>query len=561
MPIYYTSRELSERVEKDAQKHPNRFRRKIWWASLWLSVGCFAWLSFKAAVGEQRVYEGGQLAAHHRFIENDCSRCHTHWAPLQRLVSLDFGNSAHSVENKACLDCHPGAIHHESQSPKHDEISCAFCHNDHIGDHSLKQLSDTVCTSCHRNLDRHFTPKEAGAQPSFVASVSNFSDAGGHPEFAARRLTVHGIGQDRIGPDHKALKLLKAIGTAQSPNEETRYQDAAKIKFNHELHLGVLLGPNQKVLLERLGLDGSKLGVDLANLSDGTQVCGMCHTADSAGRYMQPINFEQHCHQCHKMWVDDKTESPHEAPNVVRGFLTEHFTLQVMASPERFQLEPQDRAIPGRQQRPRLSTSEAKVVAAEVAKSEAELQRKPGASGEGLQRLLAQAESTTARRENGVKSSCSKCHELGVADHTTANAKGDPTWTVLPTQIPARWQPHAVFSHQSHRSLNCAECHGLADKAENAKLNYLPQPSVFESHDTGDVLLPGVALCRKCHSTDPEQPSSGGSARQVGAHAGCVECHVYHDHSKDAFIGHQNPLLGTSRVQLDAILKSKPNDN
>lgn len=558
MPIYFTSRELSERVEKDAQKHANRFRRRTWWASLWLCVGCLGWLFFKGAVGEQRIFEGGQLASHHRFIENDCARCHTKWAPLQRLVSLDFNHSVHSVENKACVECHPGASHHDTQSPKHDDISCAFCHNEHIGDLGLKRMPDSACTSCHRNLDKHFTAPADGASSSFVAAVSTFSNDNGHPEFAVRRLLAASPGDERLGPGHKVFKLLESVEGKDGAEGGKRYRDAAKIKFNHELHLGILLGPNQKVLLERIGLDGGKLNVDLQNLMDGSQVCTMCHQVDPAGRYMQSISFEKHCHQCHKMWVDDKTESPHEAPDVVRGFLTEHFTLQVINSPERFQIEAQDRAVPGRQQRPRLSAAEAKAVASEVAKSEAELQKKPAPGAEELQKLLSQAENSAARRENGVKSTCAKCHELGVAE--SGVGKLEPNWTVQPTNIPTRWQPHAVFSHQSHQLLNCAECHGLADKDANAKQDYLPHTSVFHSRDTGDVLLPGVALCRRCHSTTPEQSPEGNAPRHIGARAGCVECHIYHDHSKDAFIGHQNPMLGTSRVQVDAILKSQPND-
>ena len=112
----------------------------------------------------------------------------------------------------------------------------------------------------------------------------------------------------------------------------------------------------------------------------------------------------------------------------------------------------------------------------------------------------------------------------------------------------------------SHQLLNCAECHGLADRDENARHSDLPQPSVFHSKLTGDVLLPGVNLCRKCHSPNPEQPPSGAAARHFGARDGCVECHNYHDHKLDNFVGKMNPLLDPSSVKLDAILKGQKLD-
>src|SRR5262249_39637664 len=64
-----------------------------------------------------------------------------------------------------------------------------------------------------------------------------------------------------------------------------------------------------------------------------------------------------------------------------------------------------------------------------------------------------------------------------------------------------RWLPHSVFSHDSHRPLQCLECH----------------PGVPESRLTSDVLMPAIESCRKCHT---------GTER--GARSDCVECHTYH---------------------------------
>jgi predicted CXXCH cytochrome family protein len=75
---------------------------------------------------------------------------------------------------------------------------------------------------------------------------------------------------------------------------------------------------------------------------------------------------------------------------------------------------------------------------------------------------------------------------------------------VAPTAIPVRWLPHSVFDHSLHRPVGCVECH----KASASK-------------ETTDVLLPSANVCRECH-----RPAAG-------ARSGCVECHIYHDKSKD----------------------------
>jgi len=75
---------------------------------------------------------------------------------------------------------------------------------------------------------------------------------------------------------------------------------------------------------------------------------------------------------------------------------------------------------------------------------------------------------------------------------------------VIPPKIPARWLPHSKFDHAPHRPIACGECHKAA-----------------ASSKTEDVLMPAANTCRDCH-----QPKGG-------ARSGCVECHRYHDKSKE----------------------------
>lgn len=560
MALFQTSRELAARVEKDAQKHPNTFRRATWWAALWLTLLSLLWVGFEEVSGQNHIYEGGDLAIAHRMFENDCAKCHTTWAPLQRLVSFDLGGKIHSVTNEACSSCHPGYEHHQTQKPSNADINCSFCHLEHVGDHDLKRLTDSACTACHRHLDQHFTAQGDLTAASFSKEVSGFSEPDGHPEFAFRRLNSETATSENkdIGAIHKIRQVLESVDVGG----KQQWRDKAKIKFNHAKHLEVLTDKDGKpnfAILERLGLDASGMlnGVDPHAITDGSQACNLCHKTDADGRYMLSINFEQHCHQCHKLYFDGEREVPHESPEIVRGFLTDHFSLAALRSPERLQVEDSERQLPGRQ-RPRLTKVEAESVAQQVAQSEADLQK-----------LLTAAESLAGRRELGVKSTCVKCHMIEAGSSDVAKATGEKAassknalaqWSIVKPNIPSRWQSHSVFSHKGHQMLNCAECHGLASQDDNASRAELPQPSVFHSRATGDVLLPGINLCRKCHSDAPAIATGGLGSRTFGARSGCVECHDYHSHGQQFFVGHKNPVLQSSEVPLNALLKGRNNE-
>jgi hypothetical protein len=70
--------------------------------------------------------------------------------------------------------------------------------------------------------------------------------------------------------------------------------------------------------------------------------------------------------------------------------------------------------------------------------------------------------------------------------------------------IPDRWFARSRFRHESHHVLRCDACH----------------PGVAGSRSAGDVLLPRIDTCRKCHNP------------RIGARSDCVACHLYHDRTK-----------------------------
>lgn len=502
-----SSRELSERVEIDFQKRPNRFRQRVWWSAFGLGMACLAWLGYAGARGNHLIYEGGSLSHAHRLFENDCARCHTTWAPVERALQVDFTDRVYSVPNEACLSCHPGSEHHRNQIPAHTEISCAHCHIEHQGERELKRTADRVCLECHAELKSH-----TAGEGSFADALSTFGSRDGHPEFAIQRL----LNSDReqtagIGDRHGVLQRLEF-------QAGTGWRDRARIRFNHAAHLQTVPGENGRPVF-RMAVRGPQLegGSEATGSVSGTAVCRVCHQTDTTGRYMLPIQFEQHCRSCHPLLFDNQRypgeQVPHQTPEVVRGFLTEKYTLAALNAPGATGGGQPARPIPGRAARPPLSKDQTEWLAEQLRAAESE--------SLAHTHVLFGAE---------AKGGCAYCH-LDEAGNTP------DTWTrITPPRIPDRWQPHAVFSHQSHQLMSCTECHEGA----------------AESRSTGDVLLPGVDLCRKCHSPDPAQPGQDSPARLQGAGTDCVECHLYHDHGKDNFTGQMNSLLRLSEANRDA---------
>lgn len=497
-----TSRELSARVEIDVHLRPNRFRRRTWWAAVWLSVLSLAWLAFEGARGEYQIFEGGPLATAHTLFQNDCAKCHVTWSSVDRVLAMDLSDTVYSVTNDACLACHPGSLHHDNQIPGHSDLdlSCAQCHVEHIGNHDLKRVADQTCVKCHNELKT-----KSGPTDQYDPHVTSFEESNGHPEFAFKRLIDSKqkvVGS--IGEDHKVRNLLAYMEQDPKGQPIGTWGDNANIRFNHAKHIEVEVDAQGNKIY---GLIGVRSDDTQDRFMDLSQTCTKCHIKDDEGKYMQPIVYESHCKQCHPLLFDNdnfKGETvPHETPLIVRGFLTEKYTLSALRGNQEFNPAPAGRGIPGRKQGGNLSAESAKE----------------------LQHQIEIAETLTIRHEHSLfgkeaKGGCAYCHSL--KDEAQLGK-----WDIEPTKIPSRWLPHSRFSHVSHQMMKCVECHGDVDKSEL----------------TADVLLPSIDLCRKCHSSQPEQSLNKSIPRRFGARTDCAECHVYHDHEQDKFVGWFNSQL------------------
>jgi hypothetical protein len=496
MPSQRTSRFLAERVEIEFHRRGNRFRRVTWLTGLAVAVICSGWIAWAMSRDQQTIYAAGPVASPHRFIEHDCKQCHTTWGLGQRLIAWD--DTIRSVENEACVKCHAGPVHHANQVPAHEKLSCALCHHEHGGhDVKLVDVADQQCVTCHVDLQ---SPR--GAMSSFAGQIERFSRdslPGGHPAFALERLT--GDKLQNHSPQPGAQHLVHAlVGNIQRPGQPNpSWQDRAQIAFNHAKHLNVERNATGEIVSGLRGPDRQVIDLSRDN-------CSTCHQLDAERRYMQPIKYEKHCQACHPLLFDNlrftgKTV-PHGRPDLVRGFLTEQYANLVLNSGEPADAQPlkqvPKRPKPGERvgSPPNTNPTQTGTPVRQVD------------YGEQVRQLVAEAEKTALESVQPIlgqmtRGGCRYCHVVNAVP-------GNPPWEIVRPNIPNRWLPHSVFSHDSHRFQKCDDCHS----------------DVKKKSSTGDVMIPSIDVCFKCHSSDPSDRDP--ALRTAGARSHCVECHVYH---------------------------------
>jgi hypothetical protein len=533
-----TTKGLAKRIELTYYQRLHPFRR--WWRILCIALPSAAalWLIAMAALGDQRIYTSGPVVTAHRMFNSECERCHVDRpkpaAPAAKAdgaataaakpaaTALPISTAPHSggffrrVSDGACLTCHDAAVHHDNEVLS---LECADCHLEHKVPNTLARMSDRHCTTCHADL------KTRSGAPTFEREIVSLAR---HPEFVVFRKNV---------------------------------KDATQVKLNHETHL--------------------KPDLPAGGGKRRTLTCVSCHVQDDAGKYMRPISFDLHCKECHPLEASADVVVPHQRPDIIRGFLLSRAATRgggaapspaaapgaekpadkpaVEEAPKGRQRGGGSSALPealvrlvgwvqeaaGTTERPPIQFAQRQRggAAPEAPAAPAE---DPGAAG-GRRRGGAPAEgapaappaagggggggggglAAVAQLERGLyegrSAVCPYCHMI---------EKADPLPRIVPPKIPVRWLPHSSFDHRAHRPLACVACH----------------PDARKSTDTADVLLPKMAVCQECHR-------EGGGAR-----AGCVECHLYHDRSKERSPDgpHTVPQLAATAGRSAAAPATKP---
>jgi hypothetical protein len=504
----YTTKGRAKRIQLDYFKRLHPFRR---WRLI-LSVGApllaaLALAGF-ALRGYQRIYNSGPVSTAHAMFGTQCGHCHVPTAGPPGAGGFFLRPS-----DQSCSACHAGPIHHENQvGPQ----TCTSCHVEHQGRTELAALPDRHCTRCHADL-----ATKDGRPPQFATKVTSFDR--GHPEFA---VTVKDKDQSR------RIRL----------DQIAELKDASQIKLNHKKHLVTGLKGVEDVekITGMRGLVRGEKGLALG--------CTYCHEPDDRRAEIKPIAFARHCVACHPLDFDGRFADatvPHDRPSLVHAFLRttliETFErcqglarAAAATSPAARTLRKQCEDLQlvkvelerDTSDRPRATLgregggSRSETTAPDQPRGGRLLRSQPpdepaGERPRGLRggteeaepaagtpgRAAASSLEWAASQLPGVegfvfKQRCPLCHVMALPAGQLPE--------VAPPAIPVRWLPHSVFDHGVHRPVSCTECHKASTSTE-----------------TTDVLLPSVSVCRECHR------GAG------GARAGCVECHVHHDKSKE----------------------------
>jgi hypothetical protein len=212
---------------------------------------------------------------------------------------------------------------------------------------------------------------------------------------------------------------------------------------------------------------------------------------------MAPVKFANACAACHLLTFDKRFDFgvPHDKPEVIRTFLVSTFReyIAAHAGAVRVQRDP-GRDLTGKPLPPAIRIlTPAQWVAERTAEAEDLLWRK---TCKQCHTLTSSAKSSRGRIELSVG-------QGNDTDKLTSVSAELPN--VAPADTTLRWMPHAKFDHAAHTGFTCVSCHAKA----------------LTSTESSDILIPGIATCKKCHAPGPGHAESR-----------CFECHTYHDWSK-----------------------------
>ena len=347
------------------------------------------------------------------------------------------------VRDEACLSCHGAIAAHADPArfdlPQLGEARCAHCHRDHNGVDGLVRNDQALCAGCHAALSQSVAAHASGAADGLVADVSDFG--ADHPQF---QVTL--AGWDAGGnPTARRAEL----GTPE-------LREQSGLKFPHALHL------------DPAGIRGPE--------GDRVLACGSCHAPEPGGAGMQAVDFETMCQDCHRLTFD-VTEPQRQVPHAK--------VAEILYMLDEFYAR---RALEGEIRDP-------------TAPETVRTRRRPGqpVTREIRQEALSWARDKARRVGESLftGTACSTCHQV-----RPGREVGDP-WQVAPVRVAGEWFANARFTHRSHTTMACADCHAAA-----------------ASEDSQDVLIPDISNCRQCHAGE------AGADNRLGS--GCTACHGYH---------------------------------
>jgi predicted CXXCH cytochrome family protein len=285
-----TAKKLAQRIDLRYFQRPHALRRWRFLLSLTVPAVALLWIAWAGAAHNRQIYSSGSMASPHAVFAAKCETCHVSRA----------GEFRRLPEDRACLTCHDGPIHHANQifTP-----SCADCHREHQGRIQLKKTTDSACTQCHTDLQ---TRTQATA---FNTHVEGFSTR--HPEFAVLR---------------------------------SGYKDPGTIKLNHSVHMKAGLRTKDGHLVQLACADCHRTPASREAWPYGTPQLQMAAVLTGQGSltaapnraYLAPPEYAKACASCHALSFDQRFADPvpHDTPEIVHAFVLKRFEDYIARHPE-----------------------------------------------------------------------------------------------------------------------------------------------------------------------------------------------------------------------------------
>lgn len=412
------------------------------------------------ALPSDQSWTSGPISHSHAGFESKCEACHvTPFIP---------------TPNSACAGCHQGTPHHvepkvlEAGGMAGDGSRCGACHHEHNGTLSVVTSDERLCSNCHSDLKSTYAETDLG-------NVDAFADA--HPQFRPS-FTRFDKGEPRV--------------VRVSMDDTANLKETSNLRFPHKVHLEKIAARDESGKAIKGGIRSPERGV--VELE-----CASCHVTQTGGGLMQPVEFEAHCEECHKLTIpgDEFRVVPHGDIAKALATIKDYFSGWALRG-----------GYPN-------------LLAPDVVLE----RRRPGHDldeGQRKQALAwAEQQAAYAAGEMLEYTTCGVCHEAERS--TAADAIGG--WKMQKPAVNTVWLPKHEFSHVKHDTMECKACH-LAEKSE----------------DSSDVLLVGengkvgIESCRECHASQHAPKDMVAST--------CIACHGFHT-AKHAEI-HPAPSAATA---------------
>ena len=391
------------------------------------------------------VWLTGGLHQTHAFMGDDCSYCHT--------------EAFTQTRDEDCLGCHQSVNHHFDQELMGREYGigdgCGDCHKEHSATTSITREDQAVCTSCHQDMEG------SGFPNSELEPATDFLED--HPGF---KVTLNVLGEN----DEWHTRRVDVW-------EEDLVEESNLI-FPHDVHMS------------DEGIDGADGKVNM--------VCQDCHMPEKGGLLMRPVTMEQHCADCHQLTFDPATPNrvvPHGSPPDLMRTLREYYAYQFLGR-DQIEEEPAS-AVPLevptlREARRPGRTARTQSISDLIAETQIDSSKPLSEqASDFIDARVAEAASNLFEKQT-----CTICHEI------TAKPGAATPWHVTPVKLNTVWMPLSVFSHSSHKNMQCEGCHEAEFSA-----------------DAGDILMPDIGSCRSCH---------GGEDANNLLQSTCITCHEFH---------------------------------